>query len=117
MDFFKKSRRAFSRLEVLIVVAILGLSAAIFIPTTQNMAHKTRVKFVERQLNTIARDGRAFVVAKGLRRTSLATLINEKILPVPESILGETYDHIIIENVGGAISVNTADGKEITVRY
>ena len=104
-------------MEVLIVAAILGLSAAIFIPTTQNMAHKTRMGFVERQLNVIARDGRAFVVAKGLRRTTLANLISEGALSTPESVLGETYDHIIIENVGGILSVNTADGEEVIVRY
>lgn len=117
MNFSNRARRAFSWLEVLIVIAVLGTAAAVYVPSAKYLAHKSRVGIIESRLQQMARDGRAYVVSKGVRRTTYATLVREKVFPPAEPILGESYDHLIFEHVGGVLTVNTADGDAVMVRY
>lgn len=104
-------------LEAAIVFAVLAVVAAVFIPLSIHLTHKTRIEAVEGQLTSMSRKARTYIVDMGLRRTTYDVLVKEKVFPAAESILGESYDHLVFEHVGGTVSVHTKDGERIIVRY
>ena len=112
-----KNRKGFSVIEFLLVVVILGLLVAVFVPATAVMAEKHRVVAVESNLDAIAEAGKKYISDKSANSVDYKTLVSEKYLEPVQPVAGESYDGIKIESGGGKINVVTAKGSEVTMVY
>lgn len=112
-----KNKKGFSVIEFLLVVVILGLLAAVFVPATAMMAEKHRVVAVESNLDAIAEAGKKYISDKSANSVDYKTLVSEKYLEPVQPVAGESYDGIKIESGGGKIEVVTAKGSEVTKVY
>ena len=91
-----KNRKGFSVIEFLLVVVILGLLAAVFVPATAVMAEKHRVVAVESNLDAIAEAGKKYISDKSANSVDYKTLVSEKYLEPVQPVAGESYDGIKI---------------------
>ncbi len=112
-----KARRAFSLLEMLIVVCILTIVGLVFIPLAKYKAHDIRIKAIHSQLDKIGKDGRKYLNANLMRRMSYDRLVEEKAIPPANSVLGENYHELVLTMTGGTLTVETSKGEKISVTY
>lgn len=111
------NKKAFSFLELLIVLAILGLIAALSIPAAQNVRSKIRTKIITEQLENIVNVGKSYCEDMNLKKVSFKTLKDEKKIEDIHPILGESYNDLIIESSGGELNVKTSTGNEVILKY
>ena len=104
-------------MEFAIAVGVVAVAAAVFFPGSKYLMRETRVGMVTGQLQSMANKARAEILDRGIRRMTYQNLVGEGVFPPAEPILGETYDNIVFEHLGGQVYVDTADGERITVRY
>ncbi len=117
IESMKYSKRAFSIIEVVLVLVILGLLAAVFVPATERVQDKVRADMVEKQLSTIITAARSFMTERSLQQVDFNTLLNEKRIKPLTPICGEKYDDIVIKEAGGTIELKFSDGKIIERTY
>ncbi|PWU05719.1 MAG: pilus assembly protein [Verrucomicrobia bacterium] len=112
------SKKGFSLIEVLIVVVIIGLLAAMAIPAFNKVRQNTKAKHITENLNLIAKSGQQYLLENNASEVSypaLAGLYFEPLLPVA----GEDYTPLIIFGPGTdhKLSVTQSDGTEIAIQY
>ena len=111
-----KNRRAFSFFEVILVIVIFGLLAAIFVPATVKIREDVCQSMIEKQLNAVIKAAQQYNADKGTSSVDYKTLVDSKYIPKLESVSGESYDALTIASRGTA-SVKTSMGKDISVEY
>ncbi len=113
----KHSKKAFSIIEVVLVLVIVGILAAVFVPATERVREKVRADMVEKQLSTVISVARTYMAERALPQVDFKTLLSEKRIKPLKSICGEKYDDILIKEAGGTIKLNFSDGKVIERSY
>ena len=113
----KNSKKAFSLLEIILLIAMFGFLAAVFIPAAVATRQKVRNDIIERQLSSIVESGKKYLEEKGIASVSYKTLVDEKRIKPLESVAGENYDDVTIFKSGGKASVKTTYGSEINNEY
>lgn len=103
----KSKRKAFSIFEIFLVVAILGLIAAVFIPASIIKRQHIRTSIIERQLESIVVAGKEYLEKKGGAGVSYKTLVAEDYMKPLKSVAGENYDTLLINETGGRLQVST----------
>lgn len=117
MKSLKNRRSAFSLIEVIIVAAILGLFAALVIPTAYYIRSSTRTNAITNKVVDISKQAKTYMSDKGLRRVSFKTLLAEKVIENPTIFMGEDYNDLVFDANGGEVILKTPEGKEISVKY
>lgn len=117
MKILKTRRGAFSLIEVIIVLAILGLFAALVIPAARYIRVSTRTAAIQNQIGAIYKVAATYMEDRGVKRVSLKTLIDTKLVSAPTVFMNENYDGIVFEHGGGTVVLKTKDGKEIQAKY
>ncbi len=112
-----KTRKAFAFLEFALVVVILGLLAAVFIPAAAMVREKARDDVIESQLSEIIRKGEAYMREKDISSVDYKTLVEAKAIEPMGVVAGESYDGIVLQRSGGTVVLKKADGKEIVRSY
>ena len=107
----KNSRNAFSFIEVILVLVIIGLLAAIFVPATTKVQEKVTCAMLDEQLLKIATAARKYFSENPLPNVKYSTLVNEKRIQKFNSIMGEDYDNIVINSTGGVLKLQLSNGK------
>ena len=113
----KSFRKGFSIIEVILVLVILGLLAAVFVPATAKVRQKVRDDIVYEQLTKIAKSAKIFMEEKTADQVAYKTLVNEKRVPEFKSIQGEKYDNIVIRKNESSVSIDLPDGRKISAQY
>ncbi len=113
----KASRRAFSILEPVIIIAILGLAAALLVPSALYIRTSARTKAIETQLLDFARKAKGHMETTGLRRASYGSLVSDGGMKPLVSFMGESYDGIEIDSGGGTLKVEIPGGSVVSVEY
>ncbi|MBO5255307.1 MAG: prepilin-type N-terminal cleavage/methylation domain-containing protein [Opitutales bacterium] len=108
----KKTRKAFSFIEVILVLAIVGLLVTIFVPATYKVYEKVRNDIINDQLAKIEKVAIAYMTEHNISQVSYTTLVNEKKIKGINSVAGEKYDDIIIKKAGGTITLDLPDGQK-----
>ena len=73
MKILKTRRGAFSLIEVIIVLAILGLFAALVIPAARYIRVSTRTAAIQNQIGAIYKVAATYMEDRGVKRVSLKT--------------------------------------------
>ena len=117
MKTLKTKRGAFSLIEIIIVLAILGLFAALVIPAARYIRVSTRTEAIETQLGDMYKVALRYMEDRGVKRVSLKTLLDDKLVKTPTAFMNENYDDLVFEYGGGTVTLKTKDGGELSVKY
>ena len=113
----KNTRRAFSFVELILVLAIIGLLAAIFVPASSKVCEKVRSDMINEQLTKIEKAAEVYMNEYNVPHVSYSTLLNEKKVHGINSIVGEKYDNIVIKKSGGTITLDLPNGQQHKFDY
>ena len=113
----KKFKKAFSLIELLLIVVILGLVATVFVPATVQIRKIARKNAIELNVSDIIKAGKRYNVEKDTKSVDYRTLVEAKYIDERKSVGGESYDRIKIDNAGGKIVVDNPFGDKIEKEY
>lgn len=113
----KKSRRGFSFIEILLVLIIAGLLAAVFIPAAVKVRQDVRLEYIEDNLEKIIEAGQQYNSEHGTLMVGYPTLVKAKYMQKLESVSGESYDKINVESGGGTLEITTPLGENVKKEY
>lgn len=113
-----KSKKGFTLVEIMIVVVIIGLLAAMAIPAFNKVRENAREKAIVNNLRQIASAGQQYVLDEGVSSVAYATLSGDYFTDITP-VAGETYDNVStkIFEAGGSITVTTSGGDTIYYTY
>ncbi len=114
----RKNSKGFTLVEIMIVVVIIGLLAAMAIPAFNKVREQSREKAITNNLRQIASAGQQYILSEGVQTVTYTQLLNagyfQPIAPVAKESYTETTT--IIREEGGTISV-TAGTMTVVYTY
>lgn len=113
----KNFRKAFSVVELFLVVGILALIAAVFVPAAAKIRDKARRDIICDNLNSFVAAGQNYVSERGVKRVNYQTLVESKMLKPLESVSGEVYNNLIFDSSMSSVNVVTSLGDKIEKEY
>jgi prepilin-type N-terminal cleavage/methylation domain-containing protein len=108
-----RGRAAFTLVEIMIVVAIIGLLAAIAVPNLLRAREKTQLSLIQNNLRLIDNAKQSWALENN--QPSSATPTSEQLAPYfnkskfPDGSVGETY------NIGTEVHLHLTGGTQTTV--
>ncbi|MFP4156968.1 MAG: type II secretion system protein [Opitutales bacterium] len=102
----KQSKKGFTLVEIMIVVVIIGLLAAMAIPAFQKVREQAREKAMTNNLRQIASAGQQYILEEGTSSVGYTDLVGSyfnEIDPVGE----EDYTTLTLSETGGTIEVSS----------
>jgi type IV pilus assembly protein PilA len=111
----KQSKKGFTLVEIMIVVVIIGLLAAMAIPAFQKVREQAREKAMTNNLRQIASAGQQYILEEGTSTVGYSDLVGtyfNAIDPVGE----EDYTGLELSEEGGTISV-TSGSQTVVYTY
>jgi len=103
-----KSKKGFTLVEIMIVVVIIGLLAAMAIPAFQKVRQTSQTKAITNNLRQIASGADQYFIENGVTTIGITALVgNDAYVKTLDPVAGETYDTQItqgtdIQATGGA---------------
>ena len=111
-----KSRKGFTLVEIMIVVVIIGLLAAMAIPAFNKVRQQSRVKTVTNNLRQVAGAGQQHLLDTGVSSVTYGSLVPTYFANI-KTVAGEDYTALSVLSGGGSLSVGLADGTVVTLAY
>ncbi len=113
----KNFKRAFSFFEVILVVVILGLVAAVFLPAMTKIRKDAREKAIKANVAELIEAGKRYNIEKNTKSVDYKTLVDANYIKSMKSIGGESYDNIKIDTNGGKVTLENPFGDTIEKEY
>ncbi len=96
------SKKGFTLVEIMIVVVIIGLLAAMAIPAFNKVREESRAKTVLNNLRILVGGAQQFILANNANTAAYADIVPTYVAaPVP--VAGEVYNGIVIQEVDNNI--------------
>ena len=111
----KLHSRAFTLVEIMIVVVIIGILASIAVPAFNKVRQQTRKNAVLENLRQIASVGQQVILDQGVDGAAYLNLVADGYMPRVKPVGQESYDFLIVREGGGSLRVDVDDG--LTVQY
>lgn len=108
-----KRKKGFTLVEIMIVVVIIGLLAAMAIPAFNKVREQSRQKSMTNNLRQIASAGQQYILEEGVTTASYASLVGDYFADIA-TVNGEDYTVLTISEGGGTLTVT---GGSTTVTY
>ena len=112
----KQRSKGFTLVEILIVVVIIGLRAAMAIPTFERVRANSREKTVLNNLRQVASGGNQYLLQYGATSVDYAVLAGDY-FPVIQTVAGETYSGLTVNAGGGVLTVSSAALGTVAYSY
>ena len=103
-----KSKKGFTLVEIMIVVVIIGLLAAMAIPAFQKVRETSQTKAITNNLRQLASGADQYFIENGVTTVAQTALVgNDKYVKTLDAVAGESYPANItqgtdIQATGGA---------------
>ncbi|WP_309386951.1 type II secretion system protein [Cerasicoccus frondis] len=113
----KNSKKGFTLVEIMIVVVIIGLLAAMAIPAFQKVREQSREKAITNNLRQIASAGQQYILEIGTEEATYTDLLNAGYYNPIQQVAGENYTTITVVEEGGTISTETTGEQVVVFTY
>ena len=110
-----KSKKGFTLVEIMIVVVIIGLLAAMAIPAFQRVRENSQNKTIVNNLRQVASGGQQYLLEYGVTSVDYSSLVGTY-FPSIATVAGESYTGLAVTN-SGTLSVTKTDGVSIIYTY
>lgn len=114
--YHKHQRPGFTLVEIMIVVVIIGLLAAMAIPAFQRVREQSREKAITSNLRQIAAAGQQYILEEGVTEVGYTALEGDYFAAI-QSVADETYTNIVVRETGGSITASTSGGMVVRFTY
>ena len=104
----KNSKKGFTLVEIMIVVVIIGLLAAMAIPAFNKVRQTSQNKAITNNLRQMASAGQQYILENGTTQVSYSDLAGDYFAAI-QAVSGETYVLTILEDGGVLITTTTGD--------
>ena len=110
----KTSKKGFTLVEIMIVVVIIGLLAAMAIPAFQKVRENSQSKTILNNLRQVASGGQQYLLEEGVATVDHSTLVGDY-FPNIQPVAGESYGSLEV-GADGTLAVSV-DAGEIIYTY
>lgn len=111
-----KSKKGFTLVEIMIVVVIIGLLAAMAIPAFNKVREQSREKAIINNLRQVASAGQQYLLEEGDDTVEYDSLEGTYFAAI-ETVAGENYSTLVVQEVGGTLVVTDNGGTSIVYSY
>ncbi|MGE9292495.1 MAG: type II secretion system protein [Puniceicoccales bacterium] len=113
----KKSKKGFTLVEIMIVVVIIGLLAAMAVPAFNKVRQESRKKTITNNLRQVASAGQRYLLEDGSLTSVPYTRLAGVYFGEISTVAGETYKTLTVDEGSGKLVVEMADGDKVTYSY
>jgi type IV pilus assembly protein PilA len=113
----KQSKKGFTLVEIMIVVVIIGLLAAMAIPAFNKVRAESREKTITNNLRQVASAGQRYILEEGVQTVSYNTLLANKYFSTIQPVAGENYAALVVEEDGSKLVATMADNSTVYYSY
>lgn len=111
-----KSKKGFTLVEIMIVVVIIGLLAAMAIPAFNKVREQSREKAITNNLRQIASAGQQYILEEGAVTVAYETLEGDYYSTIAP-VAGEDYSGAVVREGGGTLIVTDSGGTTVIYTY
>lgn len=112
-----KNKKGFTLVEIMIVVVIIGLLAAMAIPAFQKVRKTSQEKAITANLRQFASSAQQYMLDEGVTQAVYTDVVGSgKHIQNIETVAGEDYTTLVITQNQSEVSI-TAANDDITVTY
>jgi type IV pilus assembly protein PilA len=122
MNYNKHAKKGFTLVEIMIVVVIIGLLAAMAIPAFNKVRAQSRQKAVTNNLRQLAAAGQQYMLDKGVTQAAYTDLVGtatdnyiRSITPVADEL--PSYQAFTVAQGTTQVSITSTSGAFPTVTY
>jgi type IV pilus assembly protein PilA len=108
-----QSKKGFTLVEIMIVVVIIGLLAAMAIPAFQKVRQNSQEKTILNNLRQIASGGQQYIMEVGTTDADFSSILADGYLGNVEPVAGEVYTGLTVEGDLGTLQVSYSNGQVI----
>lgn len=112
----KTSRKGFTLVEIMIVVVIIGLLAAMAVPAFNKVREEARRKAIINNLRQVASAGQQYILENGVTSAKYKDL-NGVYFNDIDPVAGESYNKLTVKEAGGTLNVRTKGGMKVEYTY
>ncbi len=113
----KSKKKGFTLVEIMIVVVIIGLLAAMAVPAFQKVRENSQEKAITNNLRQVAHAGSQYILEEGVTEVTVTELQTANYLNAIESVGDESYGTLSVSEDGGTLTVNTPGGDPVVYTY
>jgi type IV pilus assembly protein PilA len=112
----KTSRKGFTLVEIMIVVVIIGLLAAMAVPAFNKVREEARRKAIINNLRQVASAGQQYILENGVTDVKYKDLEGVYFNTI-DPVAGESYKNLTVKETGGTLDVRTKGGMKVEYSY
>ncbi|MBC2595120.1 prepilin-type N-terminal cleavage/methylation domain-containing protein [Ruficoccus amylovorans] len=112
----KNSKKGFTLVEIMIVVVIIGLLAAMAIPAFNKVREESRMKTITNNLRQVAGAGQRYILENGVETVEYGDLVATYFATI-KTVAGEDYTALVVRESGGVLTVEMNNGSLVPFTY